>query len=164
MSDFGTSEFGTALFGGDPTPYLLFDVDAEITSRARAFLARAPVDGTSIKMIEFSLGSGGLEFFNYQATVPVNPDAIDLDIPLVPAVVKPIDHYESPNPQSGCCYCIVDASEANDLLSEIAIWGTVVRSPRVHEIGMRFCAAIAHFPLVAKNDSMRYGFRVNVQF
>jgi hypothetical protein len=96
--------------------------------------------------------------------VPVNPDAIDLDVPLGPPVVKAISYYERPNQHSGCCYCIVDFSEANDLLSEIAIWGEVVWSPILSEIGTRFCAAIAHFPLVAKNNSMRYGFRVNVQF
>jgi hypothetical protein len=115
-------------------------------------------------MIEFSLGSGGLELFDYRATVPVNPDAVELDRPLVPPVISPIDYYERTNQQSGCCYCLVDFSEANDLLSEISIWGTVLWSPRLSEIGLVFCAALAHFPLVAKNNSMRYGFRVNVQF
>ena len=164
MTQFGQDQFGAAKFGGDPTPYLWFEVDAELTSRARALLARSVTDGTASKMIEFAMGSGGVELFDYLATVPVNPDAIDLDSPLVPPVVKAIDYYERSNQQSGCCYCIVDFSEANDLLSEIAIWGTVMWSPRLSEIGMRFCAALAHFPSVAKNNSMRYGLRVNVQF
>jgi hypothetical protein len=143
---------------------LLFEIDATITSRARAFLARSVTDGTAIQMIAFSVGAGGLEPFNYRAAVPVSPDAVDLEVPLVPPITKALTWYERPNPESGCCYCVVDFAEANDLLSEIAIWGTVLWSPYLSEIGTTFCAAIAHFPLVVKTNSMRYGFRVNVQF
>ena len=148
--------------GGDPTPYLLYEVDAELTSRARTLIARGATDGTALHAVKFSLGSGGLDPFDYSASVPVNPDASDLDRPLVPALFKDILHYEQPNPQSACVYCFVDSSEANDLLGELAVWARIVSSPRQSEVGTYVLAAVAHFPLLVKNDSMRYVFRVNV--
>lgn len=167
MSQFGTGQFGTASFGGDPDPALIFDIDAEITTRARDLLARGSTDGTGIKTIKFSIGTGGYSPFDYTRAVPVNPDSTDLDFPLpflTPDGRKVITEYERPNSKSGCTYCVVDALEGNAPLGEVGIWAKILYSPFTHELGDIFLAAIAHFPLVAKNSSMRYAFRVNVHF
>ncbi len=242
MSDFGPAEFGPASFGGDPSGAsgLLLEVDAEITTVARRLIARRTVDGTAFKTIEFSLGQGGVDPFNYREAIPVNPDAQALELPLtIPNVALPgtlattatdptiltsddltsylqpgylvevvtgsgtetlavasvtatqfvatspatwtdpvatgsiepfaagaknITEYEHPNPSSGCTYCLTAPNEANDVLSEIGIWAKILWSEQTAEIGTVFLAAIAHFPIVCKNSSMTYAFRVNVQF
>jgi len=240
MSNFGPAEFGPAVFGGDPASSLLLEVDAEVTTIARRFIARSTTDGTAFKTIEFSLGQGGTDPFDYKTTVPVNPDAQSLELPIsIPMVTLPgtlstiasdttigtsedlttwlrpgyqvevttasgietlvvstvssteftvttdatwtdpiatgtiepyitgaknITEYEHANEHSGTTYCVVTPTEANEALSEIGIWGTVLWSPYTAEIGSTFLAAIAHFPLICKNTSMSYALRVNVQF
>lgn len=241
MAEFGPSEFGPATFGGDPsTAGLILDVDAEVTSMARRLLARRTTDGTAFKVIEFTLGQGGLDPFDYKTAVPVNPDAQALELPITlsaialpgtlattstdPVVLtsndlteyleigylvevvtasgtetltvasvtstqftasigatwtdpiatgsivthatgaKNVTEYEHPNPSSGCTYCVVVSAEANEALSEIGVWARILWSPYTSEIGTVFLAAVAHFPLVCKNSSMSYAFRVNVQF
>jgi hypothetical protein len=138
-------------------------VDAEVTTRSRRLLARKTTDGTAFKAIEFSLGQGGVDPFDYKTAVPVNPDAQALEIPIALAP-KAVTEYEHPNPSSACTYCVVDPGEANEVLSEIGIWAEILWSPYTAEIGTVFLAAIAHFPIVCKNSSMSYAFRVNVQF
>lgn len=164
MSEFGPAEFGPASFGGDPSVAgLLLEIDAEVTSLARRLLARKTTDGTAFKAIEFALGRGGVDPFDYKTAVPVNPDAQSLEIPIALAP-KAVTEYERPNIGSGCTYCVVDPGEANEVLSEIGIWAEILWSPYTAEIGTVFLAAIAHFPIVCKNSSMSYAFRVNVQF
>jgi len=167
MSQFGTGQFGTASFGGDPDPPLIFDIDAEITTKARDLIARGRTDGTGIKTTQFSIGTGGYNPFDFTRAVPVNPDSSDLDFPLpfaTPNGRKPITEYEHPNQKSGCTYCVVEKTEGNALLGEVGVWAEIVYSPYTHELGDVFLAAISHFPLVGKNSSMRYAFRVNVHF
>lgn len=240
MSSFGSAEFGDAVFGGDPSTAtgLLLEMDAEITTEARRFVARSMFDGTAFKMIEFKVGQGGLDPFDYHYAVPVNPEATDLDVPLslplvslpgtlstiaaTPTVLtssdltsivlpgydvevttasgtetltvqsitstqfvatanatwtdpiatgkietfvtgaKKLTAWEYANEHSATAYCQLDNPEANERLSEVGIWAEIVYSPYLSEIGHRFMCAAAHFPLVCKNDSMRYAFRINV--
>lgn len=166
MSEFGIAEFGTATFGGDPSTFLLLKTDAEMTSRARRLLARGRTDGTGFQVIEFSVGQGGLDPFDYKIAVPVNPDAVQLELPLNIAgnPTKAIAHYERPNLNSGCVYCLLENAEVNERLSEMGIWAEILYSPILSEVGTVFLAAIAHFPLICKNSSMKYALRVNVQF
>jgi hypothetical protein len=166
MSKFGIAEFGAATFGGDPTTTLLLEVDAEVTSKARRLLARGRTDGTGFQVIEFSVGQGGLDLFDYKVATPVNPDAVQLELPINIAgnPTKAIAHYERPNPNSGCVYCLLENAEVNERLSEVGVWAEILYSPILSEVGTIFLAAIAHFPLICKNSSMKYAFRVNVQF
>jgi len=166
MSNFGTGEFGTAVFGGDPTTVLFMETDAEVTSRARELLARSCIDGTGFKATDFSIGQGGLDPFDYKIAVPVNPDATQLELPLTIGgnATKPIAEHENPNASSACVYCLLENAEGNDQLSEVGVWAEILCSPILSEVGTKFLAAIAHFPLICKNSSMRYAFRVNVQF
>jgi len=166
MGIFGTSEFGSAVFGGDPSTFLLLETDAEVTSRARALLARGKVDGTGFETIEFSVGQGGLDPFDYLVSTPVNPDAVQLELPINigGSPTKAITEYEHPNDNAACVYCLLDTTEANERLSEVGIWAEIKCSPITSEVGTVFLAAIAHFPLICKNSSMKYAFRVNVQF
>jgi len=180
MSKFGTAHFGTSKFGGDPSPYLLFDIDTELTYMARHYLARGATDGTSIKAVEFSIGSGGIDPFNYQVAVPVNPDAKDLEVPIILGPYAPpsdvtgakiIAHYEYPKSGSSCVYCLLESLEppaaGSDFISEIGIWAKILYSPYTFETTPpenTFLAAIGHFPLIVKNSSMQYALRVNVNF
>ena len=77
---------------------------------------------------------------------------------------KAIAEYEQPNTNAGCVYCLLETTEVNERMSEIGIWAEIKCSPILSEVGTMFLAAIAHFPLICKNSSMRYAFRVNVQF
>ena len=166
MAIFGESEFGSAVFGGDPSTFLLLETDAEVTSRARELLARGRIDGTGFKMVTFSVGQGGLDPFDYLIATPVNPDAVQLELPITIGgnPTKAIAEYEHPNENAACVYCVLDNGEANERLSEVGIWAEIMCSPISTEVGTTFLAAIAHFPLICKNSSMKYAFRVNVQF
>ena len=173
MSNFGPSEFGPAVFGGDPSgAWLLHDVDAELTSVARRFVARGTMDGTTIQMLEFKVGQGGVDPFDYEVAIPVNPDAQDLELPLDFPLVGPqplvfggrqITENEQPHTTAVSFYCLVPPGELSEVLSEIGIWAQVKCSPSDTEVGDFFLAAIAHFPIVCKNDSMAYAFRVCIQ-
>jgi hypothetical protein len=161
MSQFGSGAFGSASFGGDPSPYLLLQVDAEVTYKARYYMARGSTDGTSIIAVEFEVGQGGFDPFNYKAALPVNPDAQTLYDPVFQDV---IDYYEHPNPENACHYCLLESAEANVTLGEIAIYSEIQNSPIVAENGTRFISAIGHFPLIAKNDAVEMVLRVLAQF
>jgi len=241
MAKFGTDLFGSASFGGDPAGAsgLLFDIDAEATTELMRLVARGSTDGTAVKFLEFSVGQGGVDPFDYKEAVPANPDAQTLELPLViPPIALPgtlgvitnntnvtstqdlttylregylvevttgsgtetltvasvssagfisttpssytdpvatgiietmitgaknITEYEHPNPNSACAYCMMDTTEANEVLSEIGIWGKIVWSPNQHEIDDTFLAAIGHFPIICKNNTMAYAIRVNIQ-
>ncbi len=175
MSNFGEAEFGSGLFGGDPIPAsLLLEADAEVTNKARMLTARAATEDTAIQIVEFSVGSGGVDPFDYKTAIPVDPDAIELEIPiLLPASVPPaeitghriITEYEKANLTSATFYCVLEDTIGNEPLSELGLWAKIVRSPFQHELAAApFLAAIAHFPLICKNDSMAYALRINVQF
>ena len=161
MTDFGTGAFGTAVFGGDPTPFLLLQIDAEMTYQARSLMARGLTDGTSLKMSQFSVGQGGFDPFNYKIALPVNPDAVVLYDPIFTDV---IDYYESPNPQNACAYCFLDYLEANVTLGEVCIWSEIQNSPIPTENGQLIISSIGHFPLIAKADTIRIALRILSQF
>lgn len=160
MSSFGSGSFGTATFGGDPSPLLLFSIDAEMTTLARYLLARGSIDGTSVFPKEFSVGRSGFDPFDFAVAIPVNPDSLTLDDDIFR---DPIDNYEEPNASCGSFHCILDTADANETLGEIGIWAEIQNSPVTAENGTQILFAIGHFPLAAKNSSMRYGLRVVVQ-
>jgi hypothetical protein len=160
MGEFGSSFFGSASFGGEPNPLLLFEIDAEMTTRARVLQARSLTDGTSFRAVEFAVGRGGFDPFEYRAAAPVNPDATTLDEEVFR---DDLDHFERSNPRCGIFFCILEKAEANVTLGEVAIIAEILDSPIGSEIGNQFLMAIAHFPLVAKNSDMRFGFRVLLQ-
>lgn len=161
MSQFGTGSFGSAVFGGDPTPLLLLQVDAEMTFEARHLMSRGVTDGTSLQMKQFVVGRYGFDPYNYKVALPVNPDAVVLEDPIF---TDTIDQYEAPNPQNACAYCLLDYGEANETLGEVGILSEIQCSPIPAENGTQFISHIGHFPLVAKNDSMRIALRVLTQF
>ena len=180
MSQFGTGHFGTAKFGGDPTPFLLFEIDTELTYMARHYLARGTTDGTAIQAVEFTIGRGGIDPFDYRVAIPVSPESSDLEDPIVlgpyvPATdvtgAKAIAKYERPKNGSACVYCLLDFTEptmgGGDFISEIGIWAKILYSPNTFETTPpenTFLAAVGHFPLIVKNSSMQYALRVNVNF
>ena len=161
MSNYGSGSFGSAVFGGDPTPLLLLQVDAEMTFEARHLLARGVTDGTSLQMKQFVVGRFGFDLYNYKISLPVNPDAVALEDPIF---TDAIDYYETPNPQNSCAYCLLDYFEANETLGEVGILSEIQCSPVSAENGTQFFSHIGHFPLIAKNDSMRVVLRVLTQF
>jgi len=154
-------EFGPAVFGGDTVAFLELQVDAEPTTEARRIMARGATDGTTIQAVEFSVGQGGFDPNDYTAALPVNPDAVALDDVIFGP--EPIDHIERPNVQAISCYCVLEASEANVTLGEIAIWGDVQNSVGDPPDDTKVVMAIGHFPILCKNSSMRYALRVTIQ-
>lgn len=180
MPNFGTSQFGTAKFGGDPTPFLLLEIDTELTYTARHYLARGLTDGTSIQAVEFTIGQGGIDPFDYRVAIPVSPESANLENPIalgpyVPVTdvigAKTITKYEVPKDGSSCVYCLLDSLEppaaGSGFLSEIGIWAKIAYSPFTFETTPpenTFLAAVGHFPLIVKNSSMQYALRVNINF
>lgn len=161
MSNFGSGSFGSAVFGGDPTPVLLLQIDAEMTYLARHLMARGMTDGTSLRIVRFAVGQGGFDPFDYKVALPVNPDVQVLEDPVFADYV---DYYERPNPQNACAYCLLDFAEANYTLGEIGLWAEIQNSPIPTENGTQILSAVGHFPLLAKNDSMQIALRVLSQF
>lgn len=160
MSEFGsTSLFGSALFGGEPVPFLYLQIDAETTTEARRIITRGMADGTSLRAIKFSVGRGGFDPTDYLAALPVNPDATALEDPIFTDL---IDYKEAPNTNSISYYCALETGEANQTLGEIAIIGEVQNSPGDPADESEVVMAIGHFPLLAKNSTMRYALRVTV--
>ena len=160
MPSFGISSFGGASFGGDPSPSLLLQIDAEVTALAQHLIARGSTDGTCLRGTEFAVGRGGFDPFDFASAVPVNPDAQQLDDEIFRDVV---DQWEQPNDRSLAFHCILETAEANETLGEIAIYAEIHNSPITTENGTFILFAAGHFPMIAKNDSMRYGLRIVVQ-
>lgn len=161
MSQFGTGSFGSAVFGGDASPSLLLQIDAEMTFQARRLMGRGLTDGTSFQMKQFVVGQGGFDPFDYKIALPVNPDVTVLEDLIFTDV---IDEYERPNPQNACAYCVLEKAEANVTLGEIGIISEIQCSPFPAENGTTFLSHVGHFPLIAKNDSMQIALRVLSQF
>ncbi|KKN22030.1 hypothetical protein LCGC14_0919310 [marine sediment metagenome] len=161
MSEFGGgSSFGSAVFGGEPTPFLWLRVDVEMTTEGRRLTARGHTDGTSLQVISFSVGRGGFDPNDYLAALPVNPDASALSDSIF---TDQVDHIEWANQQCVVCYCALDSAEANQTLGEIAITGRVANSPGDPADDATIVMAIGHFPMLAKNSDMRYVLRVTLQ-
>jgi len=161
MSEFGgASEFGPALFGGDPSPYLFVQIDAETTTEARRLIARGAYDGTSLKARDFSVGQGGFDPVDYKAAIPVNPDATNLDDHYFS---DPIAYVEQPNGRARSYYCLLESGDANVTLGEIGIWAEVQNSPGDPADGTLILMAIGHFPIICKNSTMQYALRVTHQ-
>ena len=138
---------------------LYLEIDARTTTEARRLMARGLGDGTSLQATDFSVGRGGFEPFDYLSAIPVNPDASDLDDSVL---TKAITHFEFPNSEAACYYCLLESADANVTLGEIGIWGTVQNSPGDPVSGSAILMAIGHFPLIAKNSDMQYVLRVTM--
>jgi hypothetical protein len=161
MTQFGGgSSFGSAVFGGEPVPYLYLKIDAEMTTEGRRLTARGHTDGTSLQITKFSVGRGGFDPTDYMASLPVNPDASALSDPIFTDIV---DKIEWANDHCVVCYCLLDTAEANQTLGEVAITGIVANSPEDPADDTEVVMAIGHFPMKAKNSSMRYVLRVTIQ-
>lgn len=144
--------------GTAPTLHLL--ISAQPTIEFRRLRARGVTDGTNIRAVQFSVGRGGFDPNDYLAAAPVNYNSQVLDESVF---TDDIDHVEWPNPECLSCYCVLDTSVANTTLGEIAIIGEVSQSPGDPVDGSTIVMAIGHFPILAKNSSMRYALRVTVQ-
>jgi hypothetical protein len=156
----GGSSFGSALFGGEPVPFLYLQIDAEMTTEGRRIVARGHTDGTSLQITKFSVGRGGFDPIDYLAALPVNPDASALSDEIFSDVV---DHIEWANDSCVVCYCLLELADANQTLGEIAITGIVANSPGDPADDTEVVMAIGHFPMLAKNSDMRYVLRVTLQ-
>lgn len=153
MSSFGLTEFDR------PTQLpFTFEVNAKTTSLGRRMLARSSVDGTSIRAVQFGVGRGGYDTFNYTTATPVNSEATTLEDPVLSG--EAIDELERPNPECACYYCLLETGQANYALGEIGIWAIIENSPISTENGTTFLFAIGHFPLKAKNSNMKMSLRV----
>ncbi len=134
-----------------------FQVEAVTTALARQLMARSTIDGTSLRAVEFSVGEGGFDPFNYTRIVPVNPDATGLDLSVF---TDTIDEYEQPNERCACHYCVLENGEANTILGEVGIWSIIMNSPVPGENGTMILSAIGHFPAKPKNSDMQMAIRV----
>jgi len=159
MSVFGgTSEFGSAVFGGDPSAFLYLDIDAEITTEARRIMANGLCNGTTLMGYYFTVGDSGHEPLNYLSAIPVNPDSSYSGI-TSPTEIAYIEH---PNLSSVCFYCVLD-NTVSLAISSVYIWSKVINSPGNPSNGTDVIFAIGHFPLLCKNDRMTTVLRVTVQ-
>lgn len=169
MSKFGGGTvFGTGVFGGDPTPFLLYQIDAEMTTEARRLMARSLTDGTVVVALRFSVGRGGFDPYDYLAAIPVNPDAQALHDPVF---TDAIDRVEHANETAKVFYCVLEPDEATETLGEVAILAEVHNSPGDPIDETEIVFAIGHFPLlvhapeaaVPPLNPMRIVLRVSVQ-
>jgi len=149
MSNFGPAQFGPAVFGGEPVPHLFLQIDAELTTIARRYIARGHTDGTSLRCTDFAVGQGGFDPLDYLAALPVNSDVFDVLVD--PVFTDTIDYIEWANTRSVVFYCLLNSGDAaGNYLGEIGIYAVIQNSPIIAENGTPILYAVGHFPMLCR--------------
>lgn len=134
---------------------------AQVTNRAKALLARAVTDGTSIRVTHFAFGAGG-----YDPIDPLRPTIIDLDaVSLEQEIMrKTVDAYEvaSVDGRTRSFAARLSRTELIGGIGEYALIATILSSPFPSEVGSTFPFAIGHQGLRAKGANHVETYRILV--
>lgn len=138
-------------------------VKGVITNQAREYLARSVSDGTSIKMVEFSVGSGG-----YNVAMPVyatdpDPASLELESEIYRATLTATENVTI-NGMSKSFVGRLSMSSVVGGIGEIGLWAEILSSPYPTEIGSKFLFAICHQPLNVKSLNHVASYRIIVVF
>ena len=152
MAGFGLAEVTV------PVEVVPFVVSAKMTALARKLMARGTLDGTSLRSVEWGVGMGGYDPFDFTKVLVVDDQAQALIDPVFSG--QTITQYEQPNGWCASYYCEIGTRSANFLLGEVGIWAIIQNSPNSLENGTMILRSVGHFPAKAKNSNMQMAIRV----
>lgn len=152
MAGFGLAEVTI------PVEVVPFIISAKVTALARKLMARGTIDGTSLRAVEWGVGMGGYDPFDFTKVLTVDNQAQTLIDPVLSG--QTITEYEMPNEWCASYYCEIGSGDANYMLGEVGIWAVIQNSPNVLENGTQILRAVGHFPAKAKNANMQMAIRV----
>ena len=136
-------------------------VVAVVTDVARQFMARSLTDGTSIKVVDFAVGTSGYDPANPLSAVIVDPGATALISEVFRDV---IDQVETAT-LDGTAKSFVGRISREELqagIGEIGLFAEILDSPFPFEVGTKFLFAVAHQPLNVKTDRHVASYRIIV--
>jgi len=134
-------------------------IQAKVTTLARQLLARSITDGTSFRIAEFGVGTGGYDTSFPIASIIVDPNATALSAEVFRDVV---DLVETPmlNGIAKAFVCKISRTELKAGIGEIALYAEIVNSPYEPEIGTKIVFAIVHQPLSGKTYNHVQTYRI----
>lgn len=141
----------------------IITVKGTITTVARQYFARSASDATAVKVVEFSVGSGG-----YNTVVPLyatdpDPNAVELEFELYRATITAVEEVLV----NGTAKSFVGRLPREGLvggIGEIGLWAEIVYSPYSSEIGEKFLFAVCHQPLNVKTLRHVSSYRIVIAF
>lgn len=151
----GISSSGTVGPGGRTVS----SISATVTNRAREYLARSIVDGTSFRITEYAVGTAGYDVGNPLSATLVDPNATSL---ISEVYRDTLDLVETAT-LDGTAKSFVARISRDELaagIGEIALYAEILNSPFLPEIGTKFMFAVAHQPLNTKTFSHVVSYRV----
>ena len=148
-----------------PAPYSnpTSSISAVVTNQGRELIAKSTLGVVSFQLVGFKVGRDGYDYTTPDplSTIPVNPASTDLIDPVFPLTgYAPFVTIENPIPNVVAPVCRLNANEANYGLGELGIWANVLVGDIAYPINTKVMFAVAHFPLLAKNDRSNFVFRV----
>lgn len=154
----GFGGFGSPL----PSGGIVTDVEARVTIQARQMVARSIIDGTSFKIVEMAVGSGGYDVGDATQAILIDPTVTALDNEIFR---KPIDQIEFPTSLASRSFvCRFSADSFAGGVGELGLYAEILSSPNVAEIGTKFLFAIAHMGLTTKTNHHATSYRIIITF
>lgn len=142
----------------------IITVKGTITTQAREYLARSASDGTSIKIVEFSVGSNGYNpAIPLYATIP-NPDDTELEAEIYRNSITAVEQNVLVDGTAKSFVCRLSSDSIVGGIGEIGLWAEVIDSPFSSEIGEKFLFAICHQPLNVKSLRHVASYRIIIAF
>lgn len=141
----------------------LITVKGIITTVAREYLARSAADGTSIKIVDFSVGSGG-----YVTSLPLyakdpDPEAVSLESEIYRGPLTAVENVTI----NGMAKSFVGRLSLESVvggIGEIGLWAEIISSPFPTEIGEQFLFALCNQPLNVKSMKHVASYRIIIIF
>lgn len=162
MPDILIQKSDTILFADGVEIPAAFLVTAALTDFARAMIARSLIDGTSLQVKTFAVGSGGHDTTDFTSGLSIGTAVMESDLRILVFGPEPIDIIEDPNDTSKSFYLRVEGDEAIAALSEIGVYAEIQNSPFPAEDGTTFLFAIGHFAAQTHVPGMISVFRMIV--
>lgn len=145
-----------------PSGNIVTDIEARVTLQARQYVARSIVDGTSFRIVEMALGSGGYDVGDPTQGLVVDPTVTALDNEIFR---KPIDQVELPTSLASRAFvCRFSADSFQGGVGEIGLFAEIESSPILSEVGTKFLFALAHMGLNTKTHHHATSYRVIITF
>lgn len=138
-------------------------VVSRVTNRAREIMARGLIDGTSLRVVQAGVGTGGFDNSNPTSSLPIDPTATSLQNEIFRDV---IDRIEIPV-TSGTAVSFVfriSRTESFGPIGEIALYAEIQNSPIPLENGSLIMFSIAHQPIITKTPNHVYTTRIIIAF
>lgn len=139
---------------------------AKLTDIGRSYLNRSTIGDASFKLSGFDVGHSGYVDSNPVKILPIDQSSTALDDKYFPlADQENFAGKERPHSKTIVFNCRLGHSVPDNIgaIGEVGIWAEVMYSSVPSEIGTKFLFAIAHFPILVKNNQNVFVFRIMIQ-